>query len=182
MNNSTIAAFIGEQLYFLYDKRRIPVFHESSAGMIAHFRHEALNQVSVISGFCEIIENLLPLPPASNTTDFNLHLRKIKQLALSFNTTLQVFREECDLREMTEEMLHRMDPAGDLLPYLSPECAIQYTVLRETVEALFTEAKQLYKSCNEGEKIIDRCSYVVASSQRLHELFLRPFAYLRRNF
>ena len=168
------------QLYFSGIQEKVIASHESSAAMIEHFRHEALNQVSVISGFCEIIENQLPQPTAANTITFINHLRKIKQLALSFHTTLQVFREECDLKDMTEAMLQRMDPTGDILPYLSPECAIQYTVMKETVEALFAEAKQLHTSCNEGEKISDRCSYVVTSSKRLHELFLRPFEYIRQ--
>ena len=147
--------------------------------MIEQFRHEALNQISVISGFSEIIENeLLHFEHPINET-FNTHLSKINQLALSFHQTLQVFREGCELKPLTEEAIRLLDPSDDILRYLSPECAIQYTVLKETAGALKNEAYGLEKTSSGSEKITDRSHFIVSSAERIHELFLHPFAFMQ---
>lgn len=147
--------------------------------MIEYFRHEAMNQATVISGFCEIIGNLCTQPGVSVEDCFLLQLEKIRKLVVNFHDTLMVFRDECTLEDGAEGILLEIDPAGDFTRFLSPGCAVHFTVLSEIAEVLNSTARLIDGNSIENSKIADRYKFIVESTGKLHELFLYPIAFLQ---
>ena len=93
--------------------------------MIEYFRHEAMNQATVIAGFCEIIDNLLNKRSEPFNGTFPQTLHKIQQLIRNFNDTLTIFREECTfLNDATRELILSLDPVSDITAYFSKNCKI----------------------------------------------------------
>ena len=147
--------------------------------MIEYFRHEVLNQISVISGFCEIIEHQLLKYGYTENDPFSLSLKKVRQLVGNFHSTLMAFREGCVLQDVTETIIMNANPADSIEPYLTPECRVQYEVLLRIAEALNGEAMVMRKSSSASEKMTERSAFVESSAERLLELFRHPVAYLQ---
>ncbi len=148
-------------------------------GMIEYFRHEVLNQISVVSGFCEIIEHQLLKYGFTENDPFSLSLKKVRQLVGNLHSTLMVFREGCILQDVSEAIIMTADPAGSIEQYLTPECSVQYEVLLRIAEALNDEAAAMRKSSDASEKMAERSVFVESSAERLLELFRHPVAYLQ---
>ena len=147
--------------------------------MIEYFRHEVLNQISVISGFCEIIEHQLLKYGFTENDPFSLSLKKVRQLVGNFHSTLMVFREGCILQDVTETIIMNADPADSIEQYLTPECRVQYELLLRIAEALNAEAMDMRKGSSASEKMAERSAFVESSAKRLLELFRHPVAYLQ---
>lgn len=148
--------------------------------MIEYFRHEVLNQISVISGFCEIIEHQLLKYEFTENDPFSLSLKKVRQLVGNFHSTLMVFREGCILQDVTEAIIMNADTADSIEQYLTPECRVQYEVLLRIAEALNGEAMVMRKSSSANEKMTERSAFIESSAERLLELFRHPVAYLQK--
>ncbi len=148
--------------------------------MVESFRHEAMNQATVIAGFCEIIENLLIKNPGSFNTGFPPALKKVEQLIGNFNDTLSAFRNECAITGVTEEIIMSLDPAGDITGYFSESCQIHFTVLREIAKELDAVARSIDAASIGNSDIYSRYCFVGESAVKLNDLFLFPIAFLQK--
>ncbi|MBN1575275.1 MAG: hypothetical protein JW913_01890 [Chitinispirillaceae bacterium] len=148
--------------------------------MIEYFRHEAMNQATVIAGFCEIIENLLVKQPFFSNNAFLPVLHKVEQLVRTFNDTLSVFREECMLIDATEEAMLSLDPAAEISAWLSESCRVRFSLLRDIADELDRTACSIETAAIENETIRNRYSFVCKSAARLDDLFLHPVAFLQK--
>jgi hypothetical protein len=148
--------------------------------MIESFRHEAMNQATVIAGFCEIIENLLLKNPGSFNTVFPPALKKVEQLVGNFNDTLCAFRNECAFTGVTEEIVMSLDPAGDITGFFSESCKIHFTVLREIAKELASAARSIDAVSIGNNDIHSRYCFVAESAIKLNDLFLFPIAFLQK--
>ena len=129
--------------------------------MIEYFRHEAMNQATVISGFCEIIGNLCAQSGIRVDDYFLSQLEKIRKLVVNFHDTLMAFRDECALEDGAEGILLEIDPMGDFTRFLSPGCAVHFAVLSEIAEVLNATARLIDGKSIENSKIADRYNFIV---------------------
>lgn len=148
--------------------------------MIEYFRHEAMNQATVVFGFTEIINNLLQKTPEHASPEITSVLERIQRIIIIFNETLSVFREECSLEGVTREQLLAFDPYGDITQYLSEGCRVQYLTLRDVAETLYGVTGSLDLSKVADEKIADRFTLIHESAAKLVDLFLHPLLFLQR--
>jgi hypothetical protein len=147
--------------------------------MIEYFRHEAMNQATVVSGFAEIISSLILKNPESASPEFNSALIKVRQIITTFNETLSVFREECSLNGIDENQLMALDPYGDILHYLSEGCRIHYKTLRDIAESLYGVTGSIEPSRITDAKIAERFTLVHESAAKLVDLFLHPLFFIQ---
>ena len=148
--------------------------------MIGHFRHEAMNQATVIAGFCVLINHELEKAPASASTRFAQSMQAISQLLDVFTSSLNVFRKECSIKGLSQQQLETLDPASDLSSYFSPGCSDRFASLTEMVENIAATADTISDSEIYDEKLIKRFQYVQESAARLNELFTNPVFHIQR--
>ena len=147
--------------------------------MIEYFRHEAMNQATVISGFCEIIGNLIAAPEVTVDESFPPLLQKIRELILTFHETLMMFRDECTLENSSEEVLFSADATGDFTRFLSPGCSMHYAALRDIVKVLAGTVQSIDPVSIGSDKIITRFQFITESITRLTDLLENPVGYLQ---
>ena len=139
-----------------------------------------MNQATVISGFCEIIGNMLKKQHCSVNEAFFPVLQKVEELVRTFNDTLSVFRSDCVLIDMTDELVLSLDPAADIAGYLSDSCKIHFGVLREIAGEIDRAASSIAPADIGNESIGNRYSFVADAAVKLHDLFRHPVAFLQK--
>ena len=147
--------------------------------MIEYFRHEAMNQATVISGFCEIIETFLIKNPRTFNDAFPPVLQKISSLVQTFNETLSAFHEECAEIALNESQLLALNPQADITSYISDSCRIQFDVLKDFAKEMVTITQSVTIEAIGNEVAAKKYLFIVESAVKLHELFLHPVVFLQ---
>lgn len=150
--------------------------------MIEYFRHEAMNQTTVISGFAEIIGTGLDDEPECIRVPLSKFLQNIEQLLRVFNETLAVFRKECGEISLSGEQLSTLDPETDLTRYFSESCCIHFMTLKDISKHLVSLCTSVTINFGENLKLKTRFNFIVQSSEKLENLFTRPVGYLQKAY
>ena len=148
--------------------------------MIGHFRHEAMNQATVIAGFCVLINQEMEKTPGSVNARFTQAMQSLTQLLNVFTSSLNVFRKECSLQGLSQQELETLDPSTDLNAYFLPECRERFTRLIQIAENVAATANSIADSDIHDEKLFKRFQYVQESAARLNELFTNPVFHIQR--
>jgi hypothetical protein len=149
--------------------------------VIELFRHEAMNQATVIAGFCEIIENQLLKQSGSVSQEFLTVLHKVEKLIGSFNQTFAVFREES--MEVEAQGSKRQVAFGeDITSLLSPACRTHFGVLREIAAGLSVVADSIGGEGIGSSIIASRYVFVQEAASRLCTLFTDPANFIQKAF
>jgi hypothetical protein len=146
--------------------------------VIEEFRHEALNQATVIAGFSEIIENLVQKQAMPIYPEFITTLRKIKVLIVSFSKALSAFREEsivcCAEGALPEN-------PEEIWGMLSPACRLHYDVLQEIAAELLKITEKITPDDIGNPHLANRFYMIQEAVRKVSVLLEDPVAYLKKN-
>jgi hypothetical protein len=148
--------------------------------MIGHFRHEAMNQATVIAGFCVLINYELEKAPCSANARFAQAMKAITQLLDVFTSSLNSFRKECSINGLSQQQLEDLDPSTKLNPYFSQGCGEQFSSLAAMAENISATAGSISKADIHDDKLYQRFQYIQESAAKLNELFTNPVFHMQR--
>lgn len=148
--------------------------------MIGHFRHEAMNQATVIAGFCVLINHELEKAPYSANAKFAQAMKSITQLLDVFTSRLNAFRNECSIKGLSPQQLENLNPSTDLNPYFTNDCGEQFSSLAAMADNISATAGSIIKADILDDKLYQRFQYIKESAAKLNKLFTNPVSHMQR--
>ena len=148
--------------------------------MIEFFRHEALNLVTAIAGFTEILERLSDSGQNGTQEPLRAQLAAIRNESSFFHTTLLSFRNECALVGISGSDFSRLPPDTDIALYLDDKCRERFFLLRSAALKIHGLTGSTDRPDHEDGKFVQRLVMIHESATGLVELFNRPVGYIQQ--